>query len=77
MGEGDDRTVCEEDRRMTETVPAPTRSVSKPSARRTRVKLRRVNSDFSKPYPSYRQILVTAGPVRRRRLWADGRSAWR
>ena len=26
---------------------------------------------------SYRQILVTAGPVRRRRLWADGRSAWR
>ena len=26
---------------------------------------------------SYRQILVTAGPVRRRRLWADGRSALR
>src|SRR5450631_1043854 len=26
--------------------------------------------------PSYRQILVTAGPVRRRRFWADGRSAW-
>ena len=26
---------------------------------------------------SYRQILVTAGPVRRRRLWADGRSGWR
>jgi hypothetical protein len=26
---------------------------------------------------SYRQILVTAGPVRRRRLRADGRSAWR
>ncbi len=26
---------------------------------------------------SYRQILVTAGLVRRRRLWADGRSAWR
>src|SRR5258708_13345042 len=25
--------------------------VSKPSARRTRVKLRRVNCDFSKPYP--------------------------
>jgi hypothetical protein len=35
---------------MTDTVPAPT-SVSKPSARRTRVKLRRVNADFSKPYP--------------------------
>ena len=28
-------------------------------------------------HASYRQILVTAGPVRRRRLWADGRSAWR
>ena len=26
---------------------------------------------------SYRQILVTAGPVRRRRLWADGQSVWR
>ena len=26
---------------------------------------------------SYRQILVTAEPVRRRRLWADGRSVWR
>jgi hypothetical protein len=26
---------------------------------------------------SYHQILVTAGPVRRRRLWANGRSAWR
>jgi hypothetical protein len=27
--------------------------------------------------PSYRQILVTARPVRRRRLWADGQSVWR
>src|SRR6266850_8581450 len=36
---------------MTETVPASTASVSKPSTRRTRVKLRRLNSDFSKPYP--------------------------
>ena len=26
---------------------------------------------------SYRQILVTAWPVRRRRLWADGQSVWR
>ena len=25
---------------------------------------------------SYRQILVTAGPVRRRRFWADGQPAW-
>jgi len=29
------------------------------------------------PCPSYRQILVTAGPVRRRRLWAGGQSVWR
>jgi hypothetical protein len=36
---------------MTDTVPVPTASVSKSSTRRTRVKLRRVNSDFSKPYP--------------------------
>jgi len=36
---------------MTETRPAPTMSLSKLSARRTRVKLRRINSDFSKPYP--------------------------
>jgi branched-chain amino acid transport system substrate-binding protein len=26
---------------------------------------------------SYRQFLVTAGPVRRRRFWAEGRLAWR
>jgi hypothetical protein len=26
---------------------------------------------------SYRQILVTALPVRRRRLWGDGQSVWR
>jgi hypothetical protein len=26
---------------------------------------------------SYRQILVTAEPVRRRRLWADGQPVWR
>jgi len=26
---------------------------------------------------SYRQILVTAGPVRRRRLWAEGQPVWR
>jgi hypothetical protein len=28
-------------------------------------------------FGSYRQILVTARPVRRRRLWADGQSGWR
>jgi hypothetical protein len=27
---------------------------------------------FADQEQSYRQILVTAGPVRRRRLWADG-----
>jgi hypothetical protein len=32
--------------------------------------------DFGDPAESYRQILVTAGPVRRRRLRGDGRSAW-
>jgi hypothetical protein len=51
MGEADGATVCQGDRRMSDTVPVPITSVSKPSARRTRVKLRRVNSDFSKPYP--------------------------
>ena len=34
---------------MTGSVPAAT--TSKPLARRTRVKLRRINSDYSKPYP--------------------------
>ena len=36
---------------MTDTVPVPTASVSKPSTRRTRVKLRRVDCNLSKPYP--------------------------
>jgi hypothetical protein len=36
---------------MTDNVPAPAVSISKPSTRRTRVKLRRINCDFSKPYP--------------------------
>ena len=34
-------------------------------------------SAVSKASASYRQILVTAGPVRRRRLWADGQRVWR
>jgi hypothetical protein len=33
--------------------------------------------NFRDAEQSYRQFLVTAGPVRRRRLRADGRSAWR
>src|SRR3984893_18408767 len=36
---------------MTDAVPTPVAPISKPSTRRTRVKLRRINSDFSKPYP--------------------------
>ncbi len=36
---------------MTDTIPAPIAPASKPPARRTRVKLRRINSDLSKPYP--------------------------
>lgn len=35
---------------MIENVPAPG-SISKPLTRRTRVKLRRISSEFSKPYP--------------------------
>jgi hypothetical protein len=50
MGEEDGPTVCQGDRRMTDNVPAPAAFVSKPSARRMRVKLRRINCDFSKPY---------------------------
>lgn len=36
---------------MTEIAPAPIATGSKQPGRRTRVKLRRVTSDFSKPYP--------------------------
>jgi len=36
---------------MTESAPALIASGSKRPGRRTRVKLRRVNSDFSQPYP--------------------------
>jgi hypothetical protein len=36
---------------MTDIVPTAVAPISRPSTRRTRVKLRRINSDFSKPYP--------------------------
>ena len=39
----------------------------------------RTLSDLTLPahvLQSYRQMLVTAEPVRRRRLWADGQSIW-
>lgn len=61
MGEGDGPITCQRYRRMTDTVPAPITSVSKPSTRRTRVKLRRINCDFSKPYP----------PTGDEKLWWD------
>jgi hypothetical protein len=51
MGEEDGPIVCQGNRRMTDTELAPVASVPKLSARRTRVRLRRINSDFSKPYP--------------------------
>ena len=51
MGEGDASSLCQGDRRMSDSVPAPTSPVSKLSARRTRAKLRRVDCNFSKPYP--------------------------
>jgi hypothetical protein len=51
MGEGNGRTLHQGDRRMTDNVPTPAIPVPTLSARRTRVKLRRINSDFSKPYP--------------------------
>jgi hypothetical protein len=51
MGETDGSSLCQGDRRMSDNVPAPTSPVSKPSTRRTRVKLRRVDCNLSKPYP--------------------------
>ncbi len=51
MGEGNGRALYEGDRRMTDNVPASAAPISKLSTRRTRVKLRRINSDYSKPYP--------------------------
>jgi hypothetical protein len=51
MGEKNAPTVCQGHQRMTDVVPTPTAAVSTPSARRTRVKLRRISSDYSKPYP--------------------------
>ena len=36
---------------MTDNVPTPPAPIAKPSTPRTRVKLRRINSDFSKAYP--------------------------
>lgn len=36
---------------MSDNIPAAAVPISKPSTRRTRVKLRRINSDLSKPYP--------------------------
>src|SRR5258706_4715368 len=36
-----------------------------------------IGDQFTVEAASYRQILVTAWPVRRRRFWADGQAVWR
>jgi hypothetical protein len=51
MGERNGPALYQGHRRMSDTVPAPAPPISKSSARRTRVKLRHINCDFSKPYP--------------------------
>jgi hypothetical protein len=51
MDKEDASVLREGDRQMTGTVAVPSTSVAKPPGRRTRVKLKRINSDFSKPYP--------------------------
>jgi hypothetical protein len=51
MDERDASGFRENDRQMTGTATMPSMSVAKPPGRRTRVKLKRINSDFSKPYP--------------------------
>ena len=51
MDKGNGAALREGDRPMTGTVAVPSTSVAKPPGRRTRVKLKRINSDFSKPYP--------------------------
>jgi hypothetical protein len=51
MDKRDASVVREGSRQIAETLAVPRAPVAKPPGRRTRVKLRRVNSDFSKPYP--------------------------
>src|SRR6476659_4648349 len=51
MDKGDASALREGDRQMTGNVAVPSTSVAKQPGRRTRVKLKRINSDFSKPYP--------------------------
>jgi hypothetical protein len=51
MDKGDASALREGDRQMTETVGVPSTCVAKPPGRSTRVKLKRINSDFSKPCP--------------------------
>ncbi len=51
MDKGDASALREGDRQMTGTVAVPSTSGAKPPGRRTRVKLKRINSDLSKPYP--------------------------
>jgi hypothetical protein len=50
MGEANGPTVYQGDRRMTDKVPTPA-APTEPLNRRTRVKLKRIDCNFSKPYP--------------------------
>jgi hypothetical protein len=51
MDKGNASTLRERDRQMNRTVTVPSTSVVKPPGRRSRVKLKRINSDLSKAYP--------------------------
>ena len=51
MGKGDASGIRESDRQGTGIVAVPSASVVKQPSRRARVKLKRINSDYSKPYP--------------------------
>ena len=51
MDKGDASALREGDRPMKGTEAVPSTSVAKPPGRRTRVKLKRINCDLSKPYP--------------------------
>ena len=53
------------------------REVTNRGSKRFEARLRTARLRHSQAAMSYRQFLVTAGPVKRRRLRTDGRSFWR
>jgi hypothetical protein len=72
--------VASSPRRRWRVEPTPLSESERMARRARRIRLERAALIVSKTYTdckSYRQILVTAEPVRRRRLRADGRSALR